>query len=127
MGIEEFEAENQDMLEAVSSAAASTQGGAARGRDSTACRTATRNLANQQSLLNGFNIAVFAVAIAVVISLIVAITMLFLGKAGGAIAGGVGTIVTGTAMGFVLAQRNDARKQVAALTRLRDRYCSIES
>lgn len=122
MELAEFKAAHESVLEAVSQASAQERA-PTRGEDSAACRTAKRNLADAQNYLNAFNAIILAVAIATAVSLIVAIIMLFLERKGGAIAGGVGTIVTGAAMGFILKMRADARGQVKELTNLRDKYC----
>lgn len=112
------------MLEAVASAAAAPQA-QAMGKGSAACKTAERNLDDQEGLSRIYDRLVLAVAIATAAALITTIVILFIGGPGEAIAGGVGTIVTGVAMGFVLKQRQDARDREDALRDLRDKYCDV--
>jgi hypothetical protein len=123
MNLQRFETEHDEVLAAVSAAAAAERS-AASGRGSAACRSAMRNMTDQEGIVRTYERAVLAVVLATVASLIVAIVMAFLGSRSGAIAGAIGTVVTGAAMSFVLKQRNDARKRLDALQRLRDKYCS---
>ena len=120
MNLQQFETEHDEVLRAVSEAAVAERS-AAGGRESAACRSATRSMADQEGIVRTYERAVLAVVLATVASLIVAIIMVFLGSRSGAIAGGIGTVVTGAAMGFVLKQRGDTRKRLDALRRLRDK------
>lgn len=87
------------------------------------CRGAERSYQRQELLTHGYELAVFAVAAATAISLIVAIGFALAERPAGAIAGAIGTVVTGAAMGFVIKMRNDARRQREVLRKIRDRYC----
>jgi hypothetical protein len=122
MNLRQFETEHDEVLNVVSKAAEAERS-ASRGQGSAACRSAGRNMADQEGIVRIYERAVLAVALATVASLIVAIAMAFFGSRSGAIAGAIGTVVTGAAMGFVLKQRNDARKRLDVLRRLRDKYC----
>lgn len=125
MDLRKFEEAHEALLESVASpaASASTEG---LGRGSKACKLAESDLADQTWHVRMYNRAVLAVALATAAGLIVAIWMAFFTESrSGAIAGAIGSVVTGVAMGFVLKMRSDARKQKDVLRRHRDKYCRI--
>lgn len=71
-----------------------------------------------------FTTLVFVTATATVIVLVVGLGYAVAGKKAGAIAGGAGTVVTGTAAGFVLKERRNAERRQDAMRRVMDRICS---
>lgn len=123
LSLQQFEEEHVAVLEAVKAASHGQQTPVG-GPGSAACKTATQNMKDQDSIVRTYERCVLAVVLATVASLIVAIAMAFAGSRSGAIAGAIGTVVTGAAMGFVRAMRNDARKRLDVLRGLRDKYCT---
>jgi len=122
MDLQQSEEEHDQTFETVRAAAAADRSEGI-GQGSAASRTATRSLSDQDLIVRAYERAVLAVVFATVVALVVAIVMAFLGSRSGAVARAIVTVVTGAAMGFVLKQRNDARKRLHVRRRLRDKYC----
>lgn len=88
------------------------------------CEAAKLALEDAHEWVQRFTTLVFILAAGTTIVLLVALGYLLAGRTAGAIAGGAGTVVTGTAAGFVLNQKNEAQKREDTLRRVMHKVCT---
>ncbi len=81
----------------------------------------------ESRMLKRYNVLIFLIAIAVAISLIGLIISIAVKEWGATAATSIGTVVTGTAMKFILDQRKGHQERIDKWTSLIEEHCTTSS